>query len=112
MNKILFVPFRGEISCVQHALLNVLDMDRMGMTARLILEGESTRLIRELEESNHPLYIQAKEKGLIDGICRACSKQMGALEYNETVDIPVLSDMSGHPALAPYVHKGFQVITL
>jgi hypothetical protein len=110
--KVLFVTFRGERSCVQHALLNALDMDSKGIEARLILEGESTRLVRNLEESKHPVYMRAKEKGLIEGICRACSQQMGVLEFNETLGIPILSDLSGHPALGPYIQEGYSIITL
>jgi hypothetical protein len=112
VHKMLIVTFRGEMSCVQHGLLNVLDMAEKDIEARLILEGESTRLVRDLEEARHPLYLQAKEKGLIAGICQACSKQMGALEYNKTVGLPILNDLSGHPALEPYIQNGYQIITL
>jgi len=112
MAKVVIFAFKGEPSCFNHALLNTLDMNSRGLEARLIIEGEATRLVKNLEERNHPLYIRAKEKGLIDGICRACSQQMGALEFNETVGIPLLSDMSGHPPMSPYVEQGYQVMIL
>ena len=112
VSKVLFITFRGERSCVQHGLLNVLDMDSKDIEVRLILEGESTRLVRNMEESRQPLYMRVKERGLIAGICRACSQQMGVLEFNETVGLPMLSDLSGHPALSPYLQEGYTVITL
>lgn len=98
--------------CFMHVLLNALDMESKGMEAKIVIEGESVKLVQELETSKNPLYLKCKEKGLIDGICKACSAKMGVLEYNQTVGLPLLDDMNGHPGMAPYLEKGFQVVTL
>ena len=55
---------------------------------------------------------EAKEKGLIDCICKACSASMNVLEYNQNIDIPLKEDMSGHPSMEAYIEKGYQIITL
>ncbi len=112
MDKFAFFAFNGSLMCFQHVLLNALDLDEKGMEAKIIIEGESVKLIEKLEESNNKHYFAAKEKGLIDCICKACSASLGVLEYNETVDIPLKGDMSGHPSMEAYISEGYQIITL
>lgn len=98
--------------CFVHVLLNAIDMHEKNMGGLIVIEGEAVKLIREMEESKNPLYYKAKEMGLIRGICKGCSAQMGVLEFNETVGIPIIGDMSGHPSMSKYIEDGFSVITL
>lgn len=112
MDKYVIFAFNGNPTCFVHVLLNALDMVNEGIDTKIIIEGEAVKLIGEMETTANPLYLMAKEKSLIDGICKACSAKMGVLEYNETVGIPLVGDMSGHPPIAAYVKKGYQVITL
>jgi hypothetical protein len=93
-------------------LLNVLDLDEKGHETKVIIEGEAVTLIQKLEESNNKLYFEAKEKGLIDCICRACSAKLGVLKYNQSTEIPLKGDMSGHPSMKSYIEAGFEIITL
>ncbi len=112
MEKVVFFAFNGNKMCFQHLLLNVLDYDKKGKATGLVIEGEAVRLVEELETSKHPLYTMAKEKGLILGICQACSAKLGVLEFNRTTGLPILGDMSGHPSMEPYTAQGYAVITL
>lgn len=112
MKKAAIFSFNGNPMCFIHVLLNALDMDSKGVAVKIVIEGESVKLIREMEESANPLYIKAKSKGLIDGICKACSAKMEVLEFNQTVGIPMLDSMSGHPPMADYIRDGYEVITL
>ena len=57
------------------------------------------------------LYVKAKEQGLIDGVCKACSNKMGTLEAAKHEGLQLLDDMSGHPGMARYQEQGFEVIT-
>lgn len=98
--------------CFQHLLLNVLDLDNKGHEAKVIIEGEAVTLIQKLEESNNKHYFEAKEKGLIDCICRACSAKLGVLEYNQRTEIPLKGDMRGHPSMKSYIETDFEIITL
>jgi hypothetical protein len=112
MDKFAFFAFNGDLMCFQHVLLNALDLDDKGHEAKIIIEGEAVKLVQKLEESNNRQYFEAKEKGLIDCVCKACSAKLGVLEYNEQVDIPLKGDMSGHPSMESYIEKGFEIITL
>jgi hypothetical protein len=100
--------------CFMHVLLNALDMDDKGATARIILEGASTQLIPELTREDGPLvklYEKAKSRGLMEGACRACSNKMGTLEAARQEGLRLLDDMSGHPSIESYRRQGFEIIT-
>jgi len=112
MNQFVIFAFNGNPMCFVHVLLNALDLESKGMGGKIVIEGEAVKLVEEMETSGSPLYRKAKEKGLIDCICRACSSKMGVLEYNATVGIPLGGDMTGHPSFSSYIEKGHQVITL
>lgn len=112
MEKIVIFAFNGNPMCFVHVLLNALDMDSKGFDAKIVIEGEAVKLIKEMEESKNPLYLKAKDKKIIDCICKGCSATLGVLEYNLTVGIPVTGDMKGHPSMEKYISEGYKVITL
>ena len=112
MDKFAFFAFNGSMMCFQHVLLNALDLDEKAKEAKIIVEGESVKLIEKLEESNNKHYFEAKKRGLIDCICKACSASLDVLEYNQSTDIPLKGDMSGHPAMNAYIEDGYEIITL
>ncbi len=112
MSKFAIFAFRGEPMCFAHALLNALDLSAKGHDVKLVLEGEAVKLVKALTESGDLLFLKAREGGLIDGVCRACSHKMGVLEYNEASGLRLLSDMSGHPSFSGYVADGYQIITM
>ncbi len=112
MSKFVIFAFNGNDMCFVHVLLNALDMNSKGLETKIVIEGEAVKLVKEMEESGNPLYKKAKEKGLIDCICKACSAKMGVLEYNSTTGIPLGDDMNGHPSMEAYIAKGYKVVTL
>ncbi len=112
MKKIAFFPFKGEKMCFMHILINALDLHEKGVDTKIIVEGEAVKLIKVLEEEDHKLYKKVKEAGIFDSICKACSAQMGVLEYNETTGIPIKGNANGHPAIYDYISEGYDIITL
>jgi len=114
MKKIVLFAFNGDFMCFIHVLLNALDMNKKGYDVRIIIEGAATKLIPELAAEGNPLhalYSSAKEKQLIDGVCRACSHKMGTLKAAEAEGLRLLDDMSGHPGMALYQEQGFDIVT-
>lgn len=111
--KVLFA-FRGDPMCFIHVLLNGLDLHEKGMGGEIVIEGEAVKLVAEMSKEGHflaPLYGKAKEQGLLVAVCRACSVKLGALEAVEDEGLPLVGDMNGHPSMAAYVEKGYDVIT-
>lgn len=114
MKKIALFAFNGEPMCFIHVLLNALNMKTAGYDVKVIIEGAATKLIPELVEEGNPLavlYRNVREKGLIEGACRACANRMGSLKAAEEQGLRLLDDMSGHPGMARYINNGYEVIT-
>jgi hypothetical protein len=114
MKKIALFVFNGDPMCFIHVLLNALDMSEKGYQAGIVVEGTATRLIPELIREDNPLnklWEKAKSQGLIFGVCRACSNKMGTLKDAQAQNLPLLDDMSGHPGMAGYMNKGYEIIT-
>lgn len=106
--------FNGELMCFVHVLLNALDMNKRGKTVTIVIEGAAVKLVGELEKESCPFhqpYMKAKKAGLIDGVCKACSSKLGALDDVTASGLPLLDDMMGHPSMAAYLDKGYEIIT-
>lgn len=112
MKKVVFFAFKGEKMCFMHVLINALDLNEKGVDVKIVVEGEAVKLIKTLEEEENKMYLKTKELGLFDSICKACSYQMGVLEYNEKVGIPIKGNANGHPAMYDYIEEGYEIITL
>lgn len=111
MTKIAIFSFRGDPLCFVHVMLNALDLNAKGHEVKVILEGESVKLVRQMIESENAMFRRLMDNELIACICKACSNKMGVLEYNANCGIPLADEMNGHPAMATWLESGFQIIT-
>ena len=110
--KALFV-FNGDPMCFIHVLLNALDAADNNYEIRMIIEGAATKLIPDLgkpENALHKLWKKVKDRNLVDGVCRACSRKIGTIEAAEEQGLKLLDGMSGHPGMAEYWDRGYEVI--
>jgi len=85
-----------------------------GHEARIIIEGASVKLIPELVKPENPLnglWKKNIEAGLVAGVCKACSSKLGTLEAAEEQGLTLLDDVFGHPGMASYREKGYEIIT-
>jgi hypothetical protein len=114
MRKVVLFAFNGEAMCFVHVLLNGFDMKAKGYDVKIVIEGAATKLIPEMKTAGSPLYglfQKAREHGIVDGTCRACSAKMGTLGDAEAMGLTLLDDMSGHPGMSRYTDAGYEVIT-
>lgn len=112
MKKYLFYGMTGEKMCFQHILMNAVDLNEDGNEVKIIFEGASVKLVSVFEEEKTPIYLKAKEKGLIAGVCNVCSKVLGV--YDEVVksDLELIGDMMGHAGMKKYINEGYEVISM
>jgi len=78
------------------------------------MEGASVKLIPELVNPGNPLnglWQKNLKAGLVEGVCKACSSKLGTLEAAKEQGLPLLDDMSGHPSMAAYLGKGYEILT-
>ncbi len=111
MKKIALFVFRGDPLCFVHVQLNALDLNSKGYDVKVILEGESVKLVQPMQESGNKLFAEMMARDLIDSVCKACSAKMGVLAYNETSGIRLADEMNGHPAMSSYLKDGYDIIT-
>jgi hypothetical protein len=114
MKKIALFVFNGDPMCFIHVLLNALDMKKRGYEPRIVIEGAAVKLIPELEKEDNPLHMlwdKVLGEGLVDGVCKACAAKLGTLSEIESQNLPILDDMLGHPGMAGYMERGYQVIS-
>ncbi|MCW4013687.1 MAG: cytoplasmic protein [Candidatus Bathyarchaeota archaeon] len=113
--KVAVFAFNGEPMCFVHALLYAEDLHTKGHDVKLIIEGSATKLVKELADPEvqfHSLYMKVKELGVIDCVCMACSKKMGAYDSAVEQGLPICGEMKGHPSLLKYVEAGYETIAL
>ncbi|MCP3872553.1 MAG: cytoplasmic protein [Desulfobacteraceae bacterium] len=114
MKKFVLFAFNGDPMCFVHVLLNALDMKEKGDEVKIIIEGESVKLIPELVVTGHilnTLWVKVIKQNLIEGVCYACSSKLGTLEDAKNQGLTLLDDMAGHPAMSGYRENGFEIIT-
>ena len=111
---VVLFAFRGDPMCFVHVLLNALDLKEKGKKGLIILEGEAVTLVEEMRKPQaflNGLYQNAKEKELFHGACKACAIRMESDAVIQEEGIPLIGDMSGHPAMADFIEQGYQIIT-
>jgi len=115
MKKIAIFAFKGDPMCFVHVLLNAIDLNSKNVDVKIIIEGEATKLVPEMEKSGHflhDLYIKSKENGLIHKVCKACSSKMGVLQEVIASGLPIGDDMNGHPGFFQYINDDYEIITM
>jgi len=114
MKKMALFVFNGDPMCFIHVLLNALDMKKKVYEVKVIIEGAATKLVPELAKEDNPLHKlweKAKSAGLVDGVCKACSNKMGALDAAKDKGLALLDEMTGHPSMARYREQGFEIVS-
>ena len=127
MSKFAIFAFNGDPMCFIHVLLNALDLKDKGHDVAVVVEGSSVKLVgplsggpglEDLKAAKPAMFDllktnfgKVRDAGLVDAVCRACSKQLGVLDSVEASGLPLSGDMSGHPAMASYIAEGFSIIT-
>jgi hypothetical protein len=114
MKKFVLFVFNGDPMCFIHVLLNALDMNNKGHEAKIIIEGAAVKLVPEMVKHGNPLnglWNKNLEAGLVEGVCKACSNKLGVLDAAKEQSLNLLDDMSGHPSMAEYRDKGYEIIT-
>ena len=112
--KTIIFAFRGDPMCFIHILLNGIDLHKRGQEGLIVIEGEAVTLVPEMSKPGHflsSLFKKAKSLGILHGACKACSIKLKVDKEIETIGIPLIGDMSGHPSMGSFIEKGYQVIT-
>ncbi len=114
MPKVALFVFNGSPMCFVHVLLNALDMHARGDEVKIVMEGESTQLVEQLMQPDNwlnGLWQKVCSQELVAGACKACAQKLGARAGIEGHGLALLEDMNGHPGMAAFREKGYEIIT-
>jgi hypothetical protein len=114
MPKLVLFVFNPDPMCFIHVLLNGLALHAEDMGGLIVVEGGATGLVPELAKTANPLHKlweEARAKGIIAGVCRACANKTGTLEAAKAQGLTLLGDIKGHPSMAAYRQKGFEIVS-
>ena len=115
MTKVVFFAFNAEPVCFMHAILNALDLEDRGLWGEIVFEGKATELVPLIAKPDHfihPLYEQAKNRGMFYGACQACASKINVTEAIAAEQIPLIGDMHGHPPMSTFIKQGYTIITI
>lgn len=117
--KFLFIVFTSDDCKRNHALLYALDLHKKGYETKLILEGDATQALTQLNEATSTfakLLVQAQQAGVLAGTCQTasggckCEGTSEALKAAQANNIALLHDMDGHPGIEPFLREGYEVL--
>ncbi len=113
--RVAIFTFCENPGCFVHMLLNAMDMKLRGWDVKIIIEGDSTKLVSLLRNETKPgaaEWRKALALGLVDCVCKVCAGRNGTLPAVIEQGLRTCDEMDGHPAMARYIEAGYQVITL
>ena len=114
MKKTVLFAFNGDPVCFVHVLLNALDMHDQGQHVQIVIEGAATQLLPALAQASHPLHQlwgKAQTAGLVAGVCKACATKLATIQAAREQQLPLMSEMSGHPSMARFQDAGYNIIS-
>ena len=99
-----------------HALLYATELAEAGYDVALIFDGAGTGWANELrkpENALHAHYLKIKKLGIVEEICDYCSEQFDVkTKLPEQQRKLLVGEYKGHPSLAKWVGRGYQIIVL
>lgn len=115
MKKVVVFAFSGEPASFAHAMLTAMDMEDRGYDVKVVIEGDATKLLSLMRNETKPfadVYRRFRDRGLVDCVCRACATKNGVIPAIIEQNLKLADDMSGHPGMAGYMERGYEVVTL
>jgi hypothetical protein len=113
--KVALFTFCESPGCFIHMLLNAIDMKQRGWDVKVVIEGDSTKLVSLLRNETKMGSVEwhrALQAGVIDCVCKACAQRNGTLPAVIEQGLRLCDEMNGHPAMARYIEDGYEIVTL
>lgn len=105
----------SEHARIYHAFLYFFDFVENGIDAELFLDGESVKIIDEMEKNPNdiikPLYDRAVKEGRIKQACNFCAGAFGVKGKIVNANI-ALSKEESHINVSGLVKDGYQILSL
>jgi len=100
-----------------HALLYSKELKEHGHDIVLLFDGAGTEWAAEWSKpdtTDHlaPMYKELREAGVANIICDFCANAFQGKSSLEENKVPLTAEYKGHPSIAKWADKGYQIIIL
>jgi hypothetical protein len=100
-----------------HALLYSKELKEHGHEVVLLFDGAGTEWIAEWSKPDStdklaPMYKELKGAGVTNVICDFCANAFQVKVSLEDNKVPLTAEYKGHPSIAKWADKGYQIIIL
>lgn len=100
-----------------HALLYSKELKEHGHEVVLLFDGAGTEWISEWSKPDStdklaPMYKELREAGITNVICDFCANAFQVKSSLEENKAPLTAEYEGHPSIAKFADRGYQIIIL
>ena len=100
-----------------HALLYSKELKEHGHEVKLVFDGAGTEwasewMSAESTDKLKPMYEELKKSGVTQIICDFCATAFKVKENLEKEQAVTTAEYQGHPSIAKWADKGYQIIVL
>jgi len=100
-----------------HALLYSQELIEEGHEVVLVFDGAGTQWAHEWSKADSespykPVYDELTELGITEVVCDYCASGFKVKEALTQKNANLVAEYSGHPSIAKYVKKGYQLLIL
>lgn len=100
-----------------HALLYSKELKEHGHEVVLLFDGAGTEWVAEWSKPDStdklaPMYKELKDAGVTQVICDFCANAFEVKSTLEENKAPLTAEYKGHPSIAKFADKGYQIIIL
>jgi hypothetical protein len=106
------IETHGDEGRLTNALELAKEVRARGGDARIVFDGAGTRWIPKLAGADGmkgELFRSVRDA--VDGACSYCAGAFGVREMIKKTGVPLLDDFEGHPSLAGYLERGYEIVT-
>jgi hypothetical protein len=111
--KYVFLATDDNKMQLYHLLLNAIDFHEHGHEVKTVLECASPKLLIGIADGSIklPLFGKARDLGIIDHACKACTASFSATEAAEKLGVPLKGELSGHSDMLKFIGNGYSLFT-
>jgi hypothetical protein len=100
-----------------HALLYTRELRQHGHEVTLVFDGAGTEWVAEWSKPDStnryaPMYRELARQGVTEVICDYCAAAFGVKEPLVQRKLPLAGEFEGHPSIARWANRGYQIIVL
>ncbi len=100
-----------------HAFLYARELKEHGHEVRLVFDGAGTEWAEALSDPASdskikPMYEAVKKLGITEIICDFCAGAFGVKEKLRDRQVPLTAEYEGHPSIAQWADRGYQIMIL